>query len=180
MLTHRPITTHQPYYSQVCQTMREAFPPAELAPMWLLNLFAHRKAVHFSAFFDHDQFCGLCYYFESQNHVLIAFLAVNSQARGHGYGSQILDAVKHQTMGKTIVLSAEARDASAPNALQREKRFHFYQQNGIFETGHSFKEGGVRYALLASRATNVKTYHALLRQLLLGLGSKRTGTSPAK
>lgn len=130
--------------------MKTAFPKAEQMPLWLLRFMAFFPFVHFWAMYDGDTFCGTLYTIEDKKYVFILYLAVNEDVRSNGYGSRILEYVKETAKGKEIVLNIEYPDENAENIEQRMRRAAFYATNGIVDTGHSFWEAGVKYAILST------------------------------
>ena len=60
------------------------------------------------------------------------FLAVDSERRGGGYGSKILDLLKAKFPDCQLVLDMEqVADTSAGNPEQRRRRLKFYERNGF-------------------------------------------------
>lgn len=160
-------------YKDVCYLMRTVFPQNEQIPMWLLRVLAFRKNVNFRAFYDDDQFCGVLYTAEDNKYIFVLYLAVNDRIRSEGYGTKILDWLKQNTE-KITVLNVEAINPSTENALQREKRISFYNQNGIFDTECRFIDEGETYSVLVSDIEhfNSKEYETLLSRFSFGTYKK--------
>lgn len=102
------------------------------------------------------------------------YLAVEERIRSRGYGTKILDWLKHNT-SKIIVLNIEALNPDAENALQRERRIAFYNKNGIFDTGTGFIYAGETYSVLASDPDHYdpKEYERLLYKCSYGMYRKQ-------
>ena len=64
-------------YPDICRLMNTAFPQNEQIPMWLLRILAFRKSVHFRAFYEDGQFCGILYTAEDDEYIFVLYLAVN-------------------------------------------------------------------------------------------------------
>lgn len=47
-----PVSRKLSEYSDICKLLKTAFPRNEQIPMWVLQLLAFRKNVHFRAFYD--------------------------------------------------------------------------------------------------------------------------------
>lgn len=61
---------------------------------------------------------------KNDKYIFVLYLAVNDRIRSKGYGTKMLDWLKHNT-DKIIVLNVEAIDPLAENAQQREKSISF-------------------------------------------------------
>ena len=70
-----------------------------------------------------------------ENLAYLFFLVTGSSRRSKGYRSRAIETLKAEYPAKKHVVDFEMPDASTPNSLQREKRRHFYLQNGYRETG---------------------------------------------
>lgn len=158
-------------YSEVLRLMKTAFPSNEQMPIWLLKLLAWQRGVNFNAYYDENSLCGISYTVENKTMIFALYLAVNDSIRSKGYGSRILQYVKEHAGGKNIVLNVEAIKPNAPNVEQRKKRIHFYQKNGIEDTGYTFSDGGEIYLVLSSDPNHFQLheYKRLLNKFSLGL-----------
>ena len=178
-LTARPVTRGSSDYVRIRELMATAFPEAEQMPMWLLRLMALRRNVEFSAMYDGDELCGVLYTVESERYVFVLYLATFPEVRSRGYGGRILDFVKERAGGRGVVLNVERPDETAANAEQRLRRVAFYARNGIVDTGRTFTDGGVEYAILSTDGPDIdmEAYGRLLRGMSFGLfgGSRRMG-----
>ena len=79
-----------------------------------------------------------------------------------------------QNTEKITVSNVEAINPSTENALQREKRISFYNQNGIFDTECRFIDEGETYSVLVSDIEhfNSKEYETLLSRFSFGTYKK--------
>ena len=93
-----------------------------------INEFAQEATTN--AVYDGEVFCGMVCYYISDNTVYLAYLAVESELRGNGYGSKILHMLEEKYPDQQIVLDIEPLDPDAENYHQRVSRLRFYQKNG--------------------------------------------------
>lgn len=153
MLQARPVTAGDPAYAQVRALYREAFPYQERFPIFALRVVALKPEIEFLAFFDPDNdncFCGLTYTAEVGKYLYILYLAVPSELRGKGYGSQILAFLREQYPSASFVLEIEPLDKKAKNYEQRLSRLEFYKRHGFRLAGYDLFEGTVQYTMLAT------------------------------
>ncbi|MEE0449606.1 MAG: hypothetical protein UC928_06895 [Collinsella sp.] len=110
---------------------------------------------------------------KNDKYIFVLYLAVNNRIRSKGYGTKMLDWLKHNT-NKIIVLNVEAIDPLAENAQQREKRISFYGRNGIVDTGCKFVDEGETYSVLTSdvEGFDAKEYESLLSSFSFGTYKK--------
>jgi len=156
-------------YKEIKELILRSFPENEQFPMWLLRLLAIRKFVDFHAYYDGDSFCGISYTVSSKSLVFVLYLAVNDKIRSKGYGSAILQYIKSEFSGKTIVLNIEPLDVNADNYTQRIKRFEFYLKNGFVDTKYCIVDNGDDYQILATTDNlSVEEYKSALKKLSLG------------
>ena len=127
-----------------------AFPKVERFSMLVLKVLSYKKNVYSLAFYDNDKFVGFSYFFVNDKAVFILYLATNSQIRSKGYGSQIINYIKHNFGSRDIFLDAEAPNETSTNQEQRLKRISFYKKNGIYETQNFFEHQGVMYEILST------------------------------
>lgn len=129
--------------------MQAVFPEDELVSYRLLLDLSEQDGVSFQAFFDEDSFCGLAYWMEHDGLVYLLYLAVAPTVQSKGYGTQILNSLKLQNPGKTIMLEAESVREAADNASQRRRRIAFYEKNGFEVLDFRANDDGRIYDALA-------------------------------
>ncbi len=137
-------------YREARELLYSAFPPDELIPLPLLMLFTVIKKASFLAFYDEDKFVGFTYVVRFKGECYVFYLATESSLRGCGYGSRILEWIKENNKGMSIILDVEAPAEGAPNASERLKRIEFYRKNGILDTGYTLMDNGIKYMVLSS------------------------------
>lgn len=147
-------------YKKIVSIYKTSFPKVEQFPIWILRMLSHLKNVNSFAFYDEEKLCGFSYFLVNDETIFILYLAVNSEIRSKGYGSQILSWIKNKYKEKTIFLDVEKIDKSADNYNQRIKRIEFYEKNGIYQTNNFFTYDGVTYEILSTdKSMNEKKYN---------------------
>lgn len=150
--------------NDILRLYKEAFPTEEKLPVWLLRLALLKKSVALTAYFCGGKFCGFTYTVTYKNTLFVLYLAVKSDLRGKGAGSEILKILKRQN--KTTVLNIEPVLREAENFEQRAKRKKFYEQNGFVDTEKTLSFGEENYLIMAtdknfSREEYIKTMQIL-------------------
>lgn len=167
-----------PEYRQVIDLVKNSFPKEEQYPIWLLKLWALKKNVHFWAYYQNDEFCGVSYLVSHEEMTFVLYLAVNNQVQSKGYGSAILETLKEKFSGKNITLNIEGLDPSADNYEQRVKRLKFYKKNGFYDTDYTITDRGETFlTLTTSPSFSVEVFKKVLRELTLGLDLLKIGKS---
>ena len=147
-----------------------AFPKYEQMPWWLLRLLTIPRGAALTGYYDNDTFCGFTYTAATEQMLFVMFFAVQQEIRGKGYGSAVLELLKQNNPGKTILLNVELLDENAPNYAQRVQRFRFYEKNGFYDTGLNIDEVGGTFRVLAScREIDPKAYQRVFQNLSCGL-----------
>ncbi|MFD1432787.1 GNAT family N-acetyltransferase [Lacticaseibacillus yichunensis] len=147
-LTYAPVIRQMKDYPLIKRLYFSAFPAAERAPLRSLLRAAQRPGKEFFAYYHDHQFVGFSYLVTSGDLAYLMFLAVDDKLRGKGYGSQILEAVAAGRPTARLLLNTEVLDADAPNALTRQRRREFYENNGFVSSGWQVTEFGVDYELM--------------------------------
>ncbi len=133
--------------------MQAVFPSEELVSYERLLELAEQDGVFFQAFFDEDEFSGLAYWMAKDDLVYLFYLAVSPSRQSKGYGTQILNSLKLQNPGKTIVLEAESVREPCDNAEQRRRREVFYERNGFALLDFRNDDDGQIYDVMACGRT---------------------------
>lgn len=127
---------------------KEAFPKEEQVPFFLLKYKAMKGKANFYGIYDKNEFIGLLYTVCYKDIVFLFYLAIHSKKRGNGYGSVILEKVKHKFKNHRIILNIEEVDENNSNFEQRQKRKKFYIKNGFKDSNIKTKENHVIYEML--------------------------------
>lgn len=149
-LRTQAVTLRLPEYWLVKQLYYRAFPSYE-QESWL-RLMGKRlsRRADFTAFYDGSQLVGFTYLIHHQDVHYLLYLAVNDQVRSQGYGSRILQATCCRYPGETVVLDIEQLDPQAANNHQRQRRLHFYRQNGFGLTDRLTPTADVTYQMFSN------------------------------
>ena len=145
-----------------------AFPREERLPWPVLRLNALRRGIDLTAWTDHGRFCGFTSSVTQEGMHFLLFFAVADECRGQGIGSAILQSLR-QTYD-TVVLNVEPLVPDAPNLAQRQRRFRFYERNGLVDTHyHVWEVGGMFRVLSTCPRLDVPAYKKIFRKLTLGV-----------
>lgn len=99
-----------------------------------------KENYHLDTYWDCKQFIGFIAYWEFETYIYIEHFAINTEIRGKGYGSSILNSFTEST-GKTVILEIDPVNDSISEA-----RLRFYQRCGFYENNHphthpAYREG---------------------------------------
>ena len=147
-ISFREIPNEKTEYNKLKELYQKAFPKDERLPLWILKIKSKRKSEFFYSIYDEEKFIGLIYLINNDNITYVLYLAIDSNNRGKGYGSIVLDKIKEESGQESVVLCIEEIDSNADNYEQRIKRKKFYEKNGFRETGYKNKEGKRFYEIL--------------------------------
>ena len=161
------IKASQQAYVQLKKLYTEAFPENERAPFWLLRRRAEQGRAEFWSLMDGEMWAGMAYVVRHQDMAYLFYLAVDSQARGKGYGTKAIEALKEHYKGCRLFLALETLDKTAENYEQRVKRHAFYEKCGLTDLPYHIKEASVVYAVMGIGG-NVypEEYKAMIDQYL--------------
>ncbi len=145
---------------------RDAFPPEERPPFFLLRLRA-KENVDWWRIEARGELCGFFYALTDRDLAYVFFLAIDAGARGQGVGTAALRELLRIYAGKRVFLAIEQLDPAAKNYGERVRRKQFYQRCGLEEMHKRMQEGGVVYELLGTGGSvSDAEYQALIRQWL--------------
>lgn len=145
----------------------EAFPTDERAPInILLDLTEELDGAQMPIVYDDDQPVGIIFMNNmNTDRALILYLAMDASLRGKGYGAKVLAALQ-ATYPMGIILETEVLDAEAENAEQRERRYGFYQRNGLMDSQLiSYTLGGLFHLMRSSEFVTMDDYLKGIEQL---------------
>lgn len=129
----------------------KAFPVSEQKPFELLLGCAEKGKVDIlCGVDDNGEFLCEAITAVDETAVLLDFLAVDEDKRGHGVGSAALGALFSYYGKKRIVLEIESTfKTDAENYLQRKKRKAFYLKNGMIKEDYLVNLAGVEMEILS-------------------------------
>lgn len=126
---------------EIKKLYEEAFPKVERYDFEYLIKKNELDDVNFEVIYDNTDLVAILFTVIQDDILYIQYIAVNSNLRGKGYGSAILDLVKEKYAKYTIILEIEEIDKAAENYMQRIKRKNFYEKNGFVSTNKTIKKG---------------------------------------
>jgi len=147
-ITFYSVSSDSNNYIEVIDLYKEAFPEGRKVPKWFLKYKLRNGKVGFSALYSEEEWIGLIHITEYEDIVFIQSIAILESCRSKGFGSQVLDCLKSENLGKRIVLNIEVIDKQASNYKQRVKRKGFYENNGFLSSGFTVKEPGENLEML--------------------------------
>ena len=171
-LTKIDVTRNRVLARQVRALYEEAFPKSERLPWWILVGNARRRGIDLEGWVENGQLVAMTSSVTTPKLHFLLFFAIAPHLRGKGYGSQILQQL--QRTHKTLILNVEPLEADAPNLAQRQRRFAFYQRNGLQDTGWFVWEvGGMFRVLSTAPQLDVAAYRQVFRKLTFGIWKVR-------
>ncbi len=161
-------------WEKISELYIKAFPAEERVSLRTLRFAALRKGIGFTAYYDEGKFCGFTFSGENDKTLFVFFLAVDDKSRGKGYGSAILENLKMRAGERAVVLNVEPLDNTAPNFIERQKRFDFYKKNGFKDTGYSAWEVGGKFTVLSTaEELDVESYKKIFKRASYGFFNVR-------
>ncbi len=144
----------------------QAFPKAERVPWRILKRRSKREC-SFDGYDREGKFIGLTVSLETEQFLLLFYLAVCADLRSEGYGGELLARMRERSGKKPIVLDIEEVPPDAPEDGQLQRRLKFYLSNGYRRTGFRFEAYGVRYETLCFGGEfPAEAYRRFLRERL--------------
>ena len=109
----------------------EAFPAYERKPFSLIRSMQKKGKSDVWYFEKNGQFAGLVFTINSDELILIDYLAIVSNRRGEGIGSEIIAKLREHYAEKGIFVEIESVFDKCDNSDERLRRKHFYLNNGM-------------------------------------------------
>ena len=142
-------------WQQIGALYKTAFPPDERAPFWLLRRRVKQGRAQILVAYDAKKLVGFTYLVIYRDLVYLFYFAIDSEMRGQGYGSAVLQALRQEFPGRRIFLAREQLDEQAENAEQRRSRHEFYLFNGFCDWPCQIKEASVIYDVMGMGGDNI-------------------------
>lgn len=130
------------------QLYKEAFSKNERVPFWILKIISKKKNVKLYGIYDGNKFIGLTNIICYKDITYVFYLAIDSNIRGRGYGTRVLDLLKQKYKNNRILLNVEEIDQNSNNYEQRIKRKKFYEKSGFYDLNYKIEEFGEKYEML--------------------------------
>ena len=145
--------------------MKEAFPPAELKPLWSILSMMKRGECDALGLFRGEELLGYALLRREGDFVLLDYLAACQGKRNQGTGSAILTGLKERyadTAGLLVEAEAVEPEVSEEENALRRRRLAFYERNGFGDLGYEAYIFTVRYAMLGWSAAGTPDREAAM------------------
>ncbi len=109
----------------------EAFPSYEQKPFSMIRSMQKKGKSDVWYFEKNGKFAGLVFTINSDNVILIDYLAISPNRRGEGIGSSIISELQKYYKGKGIFVEIESVFDECDNQNERMRRKDFYLKNGM-------------------------------------------------
>ena len=127
-----------------------AFPKNELINFDIFFSKNDFKGKKIFAFFDQTIFVGFAIIITKLKISNILYLAIESELRGKGYGTQVLKNISNFYQNNRIVVDVEDPDKTEINKEERLKRIKFYLNAGFKLTNIKYFWEGEYYIIMVS------------------------------
>lgn len=121
------------HWIRIYKLYQTAFPASEKKPFSIIRSMKKKGKTDVWYIESQGKFAGLVITINGDNIILLDYLAVSSNMRGQGIGSQILQEMKNRYTGKGVFLEIETVLEEAENIEERKRRKQFYLHNGMTE-----------------------------------------------
>ncbi len=143
---------------------RRAFPRSERKPVSMIRKMQKKGKTDVWYLEQDSQFAGLAATINSEDVILVDYLAIDDKRRGRGDGSQALKLLRQQYTGKGVFVEIECPYETADNYEERRRRKQFYLRNGMTEMNTTAKLFGVDMELLGYDCQlSFEEYHEFYR-----------------
>ena len=126
-----------------------AFPKNELLNFDIFFSNNTFKGIKIFAFYDKTIFVGFAIITSKLKISNILYLAIESELRGKGYGTQVLKNISNFYQNNRIVVDVEDPDKTEINKEERLKRIKFYLNSGFKLTNIKYFWEGEYYIIMA-------------------------------
>jgi GNAT superfamily N-acetyltransferase len=139
-------------YDRLIALYARAFPANERRPLEPLvsDQTGHGEIL---AFYDGEVFCGFACLLTWQDISHIIHFAIDEKFRGHGYGTQALDAMRKMKDGCRMIADVETEREGALNNDQRRRRMAFYGRSGYEKSPVRYSWRDEEYVILVRGGT---------------------------
>ena len=139
---------HMPDWLGLYRLYRAAFPPEERKPFFVIRRMYRQGRAHVWCIRKGGKLAGMAATVNSDDLILLDYLAVSASCRGQGIGSAAMKLLLKAYAGKGLFVEIESTLEESPDRTARLKRKGFYQQCGLTPFGVSAKVFGVNMELL--------------------------------
>lgn len=117
------------YYDEVNDIYNESFPVEE--HYMPLKDMVKAETSELYCLVDDDKVLGYTYTIRKEDSVFVLYLAISSDCRSKGYGSELLQWVINNYKDCGVFLNIDELDKNKPDFKTRERRLNFYLRNGM-------------------------------------------------
>ena len=154
-------------WAKLYQLYLDAFPAAERKPFSVIKKMYRKGKMDVWCIRQNGIFTGLVITINSEDLILIDYLAVCKNHRGKGIGTMTLQALQSLYHGKRLFLEIESVFDPCSNLSQRQKRKQFYLNCGLTPMQVMVYLFGVKMELLGFNCKiDYDTYFAFYRDNL--------------
>ncbi len=172
-----PVENSRKEYARIKKLYKEAFPPEERAPFFLLKRRAAQKKGDSWNVYDGSRWIGWAYMIRYKDLAYVNYLAMDNLQRGKGYGVYVIEELKKKYAGQKFFLALEQLDPNAENYEQRVKRHAFYERCGLKELPYKIKEASVVYSIMGTGETvEPEEYNEMMDTFLGGFFTRLIDT----
>lgn len=119
------------HWLRIYKLYRQAFPRYERKPFAIIRSMYKKGNTDIWHFEKEGKFSGFVFTVNRENAILIDYLAVTSNSRGKGIGSEIIAQMRNHYTPKGIFVEIESVFAKCDNVEERLRRKEFYLKNGM-------------------------------------------------
>lgn len=120
-------------WAKIRKLYKKAFPSSERKPLSIIRSMQKSKKTDVWYFEKDGKFAGFASTINSDDIILIDYLAVDAKCRSKGIGSEILQTLRQYYKGKGVFVEIELADENTDDSDERKKRKRFYIANGMNE-----------------------------------------------
>lgn len=135
-------------WAKIQRLYKKAFPREERKPLSIIKSMQKSQKSDVWFFEKDGKFVGFAATINSDKLILLDYLAVKSECRHMGIGSEILKTLRQKYTGKGVFLEIERVKEELEPSDNRRKRKQFYITNGMKELNVYAKVFGVEMELM--------------------------------
>lgn len=146
--------------NEINKIYNQSFPKQERISFdYLLSMTTNSNVKFLIAF--KNEIIGLVFLIEKENEALVYYFAINTNLRSKGYGSLLLTELKN--MYKNLIIIMEVIDKNSNDYDIQNKRFKFYQKNGLKLTNYRLIDYSGEFELLSlDKSINARKIQSML------------------
>lgn len=163
------VTLKRPFdplgWLQVYRLYRQAFPPSERKPFWLIIQMTCRKKTDVWKLMSNGRFAGFASTINGKEMVMLDYLAVDPRARSSGIGTEALKLLQATYADRGFFVEIESPFEEVPDKQDRIRRRAFYRRCGLEPLGVMAVVFGVKMELLGRGCRlDFDSYQAFYRE----------------